>query len=66
MYEKLIEMSRNDGYTTVILLSYLYHQKYYKPIGIDVSRQTNKSIPQQINFVAKLEEDDGTTMFFIV
>ena len=26
-------------------------------IGIDLSRKTNSSIPQQINFVRKLEED---------
>ena len=25
----------------------------------------NTSIPQQINFVGKLEEDDGAAMFFI-
>ena len=25
----------------------------------------NLSIPQQINFVVELEEDDGATMFFI-
>ena len=36
-----------------------------KLIGIDLSRQTNTSIPQQINFVGKLEEDDGATMFSI-
>ena len=36
-----------------------------QPIGIDLSRQTNMSISQQINFVGKLEEDDGPTMFFI-
>ena len=58
-------MSRNDDYTTGNLLDYLYHQKYYKLIGIDFSRQTNVSIPQQINFVEKLEEDDGAAMFFI-
>ena len=34
--------------------------------GTDLSRQTNASIPQQINFVRKKkEEDDGATMFFI-
>ena len=33
-YEKLIEMSRNDDYTTGNLLDYLYHQNYYKLIGI--------------------------------
>ena len=43
-YEKLNEMSRND-YTTENLLDYLYYQKYYKLIGIDLSRQTNMSIP---------------------
>ena len=50
-------MSRNDDYTTRNLLDYLYHQNYYyKLIG---------SIPEQINFVGKVEEDDGATMFFI-
>ena len=58
-------MSRNDDYTTGNLLDYLYHQKYCKLIGIDLSRQTNTSIPQQINFVGKLEEGHGATMFFI-
>ena len=63
MHEKLIEMSRNNDYTTGNLLDYLY-QKYYKLIGTDLSRQTNISIPQQINFTGKLE-DDGATMFFV-
>ena len=64
-YEKLIEMSRNDDYTTRNLLDYLYHQNYYKVIDIDLSRQINTSILQQITFIGKLEEDDGATMFFI-
>ena len=58
-------MSRNDDYTTRNLLDYLYREKYCKPIGIDLSRQTNTSIPQQINFVGKLDEYDGAKMFFI-
>ena len=64
-YEKPIEMSRNDDYTTGNLLDFSYYQNYYKLIGIYLSRQTNTSIPHQINFVGKLEEDDGATMFFI-
>ena len=40
----------------------IYHQKYYKLIGKDLSRQTNMSILHQINFVRKLEEYDGATM----
>ena len=65
-YEKLIEMSRNDDYAIGNLLDYLYHQKYCKLIGTDLSRQTNTSIPQQINFIRKIEENDGATMFSIV
>ena len=38
-------MSRNNDYTTGTLLDYFYYQKYYKPIGIDLSKQTNTSIP---------------------
>ena len=63
-YEKGIEMSWNDDYTTGNLLDYLYHQKHCKLIGIDLWRQTNMSISQQINFVGKWE-DDGSAMFFI-
>ena len=65
VYEKLIEMSRNNGYTTGDLLGYLYHQKYYKLIGKDLSGQKNSSIPQKIIFTWQLEEDDGATIFFI-
>ena len=64
-YEKLIEMSRNDDYTTGNLLDYLYHEKYDKFVAIDLSRQTNTSIPQKINFVETLGEYDGAAMFFI-
>ena len=57
-------MLKNDNYTTRYLLDYLYHQKYYKLIGIELSRQTNTNISQKINLLRKLEEDDGATMFF--
>ena len=58
-------MLRNNDYTTGNLLDYLFHQKYYKLIGIDLLRQTNTSIPQQINFTGKLEENYDATIFFI-
>ena len=67
-YKKLFEISRNDDYTTGNVSDYLYHQKYYKLIliGSGFSRQTNTSIPQQINFAGKLkEEGDDAKMFFI-
>ena len=47
-YEKFIEMSINDEYATGNLLDYFYHQKCYKLFHMDISRQTNMSIPQQI------------------
>ena len=56
-------MSRNDVYIIGNLLDYLYDQKYYKTIVIDLLRQTNTTIPQKINFSEKLEEDDNETIF---
>ena len=56
---------QDDDYTTGNLLDYLYHQKYYKLIGIDLSRQPNMTVSQQISFIEKLEEDDGAAIFFI-
>ena len=64
-HKKLVEMSRNDDHTIGNSFYYLYHQNCYKVIGIYLSRQINKIIPQQINFTGKLEEDNGATMLFI-
>ena len=33
---------------------------------MDLSRQTNTSIPQPIYFTEKLEEDDGAVMFLLL
>ena len=57
-------MARNNDYKTGDLLDFLYH-RCYKLFGIDLSRQTNTSIPQQIKFTGKLEEDYGVTMLFV-
>ena len=65
-YEKIFEISRNDDYKTDYLLGYQYHHKHYKFVGIDSSRQTNINISQQINFIGKLEEDDGSTMLLML
>ena len=48
-YEKTIEMSRNNGYTTRNFCRLFVSSKYYNFIGIDLSRQTNTSIPQHVN-----------------
>ena len=63
-YGKLIEISRNNNYTTGNVLYYLYHQKYFKLIGGDLSRETNTSILQQINFVGRLHEDEDLVSNF--
>ena len=64
-YEKIAEMSRNNDCATENVLYYLYQHIYYKVIGIHLSRQTNSTIPQKIYFTGKLQENDGTTMFYI-
>ena len=53
-YEQIIEMGRNNDYTTGIFLDYKYFSKYYKFIAIDLSKQIELENPrskQQINFI---------------
>lgn len=56
MYKNLVELLRNNDYTTKKLLEYFYHQKFYKIISKDLSRETNTIIPQQINLTGKMTE----------
>ena len=65
MYEKLVETSRNNGYTTGNVLDYLYHKKACKLIDIDLPRQGNNNIPQKIIIIGKLEENDRAIKMFI-
>ena len=59
-YEKIIDISRNNEYTTGNLLDYDYFKKYYKLIAVDLSKQQvlqeNEDLIQQINFIGRLEE----------
>ena len=64
-YEKIIEMSNNNDYTTGNLLDFAYFKENYKLIAIDLSKQTKLKDPQQINFIGKLSRNTGATMFFI-
>ena len=67
-YEAIIEMKRNNDYTTGKLLDYKYFSKHYKLIATDLSEQIklkNPDLKQQNNFVGKLDEDKAT-MFFII
>ena len=66
-YEKIIEMSNNNDYTTGDLLGFVYFKKHYRLIVIDLSKQNKLKDPQQINFIGKIEEQDNReTMFFII
>ena len=65
-YEKIIDMSNNDDYATGNLLDFAYFKENYKLIAIDLSKQTKLKDPQQINFIGKLDKDNGATMFFII
>ena len=47
------------------LIRLFVSSKILKPIRIDLSRKTNTTISQQINFIGKLEKDDGTTILLI-
>ena len=62
--EKIIEMSRNNDYTTDNLLDFVYSKKNYKLIAIDLSKHTQLKDPQQISFIGKLSRK--ATMFFII
>ena len=65
-YEKIIEMSNSNDYKTVNLLDFAYFQKHYKLIATDLSKQTKLKDPQQINFIGKLSNILGATIFFII
>ena len=65
-YEKIIEMSNNNNYTTGNLLDFAFFKKNYKLIAIDLSKQTKLKDLQQINFIGKPLRNTGAPMFFII
>ena len=66
-YEKIIEISKNNDYTTGNLLDFAYFKENYRLIAIDLSKQTKLKDSQQINFIGKIEgQNNGVTMFFVI
>ena len=62
-------MNKNNDYTTGNLLDYEYFSKYYKLIAKDLSKQIelgNFDLKKQINFIGRLQRNEGATMFFII
>ena len=67
-FEAIIEMTKNNDYTTGNLLDYEYFKDHYKLIAIELSKQTeleNLDLKQQINFIGRLEENNAA-MFSII
>ena len=64
-----IATGQGDDYTTGCLLDYSYFKDHYKMIAIDLSKQQALDADprpiQQNNFMANLDRDGNTTMFFI-
>ena len=52
------------------LLDYNYFNNYYKMIAINLSKQQAPDVDlkaiQQINFIANLDREGSTTIFFII
>ena len=65
-YKKIVEMSNNNDYATGNLLNFAYFKEDYKLIAIDLSKQTKLKDQQQINFIGRLLNTHGATMFFII
>ena len=70
-YEKIIDISRNNEYTTGNSLDYDYFKEHYKLIAIDLSKQQvlqeNKDLIQQINFIGRLDINvNARTKVFII
>ena len=67
-YEKIVDISKNNEYTTGNLLDYDYFKKYYKLIAIGLSKQQglqkNEDLIEQINFIGRLEE--AANIFIII
>ena len=65
-YEKTMDMSNNNDYTTGTLLDYAYFKKHYKLIATDLSKQTKLKDLQRINLIGNFFKNIGATMFFII
>ena len=67
-YEKIIDISRNNEYTTGNLSNYDYFKKHYKLIAIDLRKQQvlkeNEDLIEQINFIGRLE--NAANVFIII
>ena len=63
-------MGQGNNYSMGCLLDYTYFKDHYRMIAIDLSKQqaldADPRAIQQINFIANLDRDGNTAMFFII
>ena len=62
-YEKIIDIGRNNEYTTGNLLDYNYFKKHYKLIAIDLSKQ---QVLQENEDIGRLEQAEAPANVFII
>ena len=63
-YEKIIEISKNNDYTTGNLSDFAYFKESYRLIAIDLSKKSKSKDLQQVNFIGKIEgQNNGITIF---
>ena len=65
-YKKIINMSKNNDYTTGNLLDFSYFKENYKLTEIDLSKQTKLKDREQISFTGKLSRRSTAAMFFTI
>ena len=66
-YKKIIEMSKNNDYTTGNLLDFSYFKENYRLIAVDLSKENNLKDLQEISFIGKLQgKGHRAPMFFII
>ena len=65
-----IATGQGDDYTTGCLLDYIYFEKYYKMIPVDLSKQQALDVDpkaiQQINFTANIDRAGNARLYFIL
>ena len=68
-YENIIDIDKNNDYTRCNLLNEEYYSNNQKLIAIDLRKQIeleDADAMEKVNFVGRLEGNEGATMFFIV
>ena len=66
-YEKIMDISNNNDYTSGNLLEFVYFKENCRLITFDLGKQTNLKDLKQISFIGKLKgKNSGATIFFII